>query len=111
MASEAPSTERDGKQMGLVDTTAPTLDPTAAHAPEPHPGSVVFAPIAWMRIASTLHDLAPRSRRERNMRTDDGCWSRGLRLYNSQARAWLRKVMRWKPARSARSVSPPSGLL
>lgn len=30
MASEAPSTERDGNRWALLYTTAPTLDPTAA---------------------------------------------------------------------------------
>jgi hypothetical protein len=32
-ASEAPSTERDGNRWALLYTTAPTLDPTAAHPP------------------------------------------------------------------------------
>jgi hypothetical protein len=30
VASEAPSTERDGNSWALLYTTAPTLDPTAA---------------------------------------------------------------------------------
>ena len=30
MASEAPSTERDGNRWALLYITAPTLDPTAA---------------------------------------------------------------------------------
>jgi hypothetical protein len=34
VASEAPSTERDGNRWALLDTTAPTLDPTAAQPEE-----------------------------------------------------------------------------
>jgi hypothetical protein len=35
VASEAPSTERDGNRWALLDTTAPTLDPTVDHAAVP----------------------------------------------------------------------------
>jgi hypothetical protein len=50
MASEAPSTERDGNRWAILNTTAPTLDPTAAHKSTKSHNSVHF----WNSLSGAL---------------------------------------------------------
>jgi len=50
VASEAPSTERDGNRWALLYTTAPTLDPTAAHLPIGDEQALLYVGLSRARV-------------------------------------------------------------